>query len=1625
MDDDLSEIDSNYLDDVQDKNNYPILAPSGKENYKKRESEEESKEMRRENRKNKKNANSNYKRKNQSDNYIGTDNDNQKTTQRKLQTERDEDDEFSSENKENIKIEDLDKQSEDENKIKERIKKEYNKYKINRYPKEGSNDNDCGSLGPNKLTIILRAFLYNVFRPIYLFLLLATFISFDKNYSDLEHGKNIYIPFILYGFLVGICILIECVEEIKGQNRLIFFNEKIKYQKITDGKVLKIPGKNIQRGDVIVVNGGDPVPCDMIIVDSSVNTIPLYFSNETLTGNFNFSVRLIKKNIIQSFTKVKKIFRVRFTEFFKEYQEQEKERLKEEENRIPKSHIVYEDFLERNGIMTQKEEDKKIQEENRRILNQLKFNQSNKLFEKLKFDQYFKFMSKNLFKGNFYLPKDMTKPTYYVELSFKEENDDKNKNKIFEINQKNICYCGERVKNAKWFMGIAMCVADDSKPLREIRDSFNSLFVYFERRQTYFEKEINYYFYILLIILVILSVISGIINVRFGQNVNTIDYDAVKKFWDMFLKYFSMMHTLIPYSIFIVLDTVFLFQKYYVNTDIELLNKNGTIMKDSKKIQDLGKVDLILTNQSGTLTKNERYFRYCVIAEGCYEYRNDGKPSSLNSKKNYKKALTFKDYEMLQSSSIRKGSGIIDSVAYKGYIVRSLQDPNTCYYFDRTEKLIEEFWKGFALCHDAVPVYNKNNLYTEYYLEDKHKDEVKFFSNNEDDSVLVEIAAKQGFTFYMDEKNTSLFMGDGTPTKENNKYYNFTKCDCEIIMGEYGEKKEKLIFPAKKLGHLKLSKSRKRESVIVKEQNLIKLFVKGPIEEVMNRIIYDETPKQLANSMRNWIGTVQEETGYRAFILGMRVLTYDEYKTFVDCCIGAFNDDIDTTFRINKVIDSLESSLTLLGACFIEDIYPKKIGHFISNIKSAGIKIWNLTGDKVPISYNIGLTTGIINPKNETIIAEVNQEALLEMEIREQRKEKGLNELDGKLKENENKENNEKKEEEESVTEDIGSVDFDDDNNESESKKNKRKIQNKIEQVLKSFNDEFIKMERNAPLIDYTNKFDIVIDSLSFREILKNPLNIKSFFDKAILANSLTFCEFTANDKRDLVKHFKNYIKDIKNITSYTILGIGNGFNDIGMLRECDISVGINNGINKYTSINVDKFMDLPRLILFHGINNLKRNVGILELMISRHFIFGFIFFLYGIHVDFSNIYIIRTEYIYISLFALNLFGPFLKGIFDINLFYFYDKKEKIEGLDDVAYNTTMNRQIVKNKNDKDNEYVKEIKDKHEQYRNRMFKRILDKASKYVYYQKNLSLVESGSEHVPYKKYMTIKKFIVLVVKSMVICVINHYMTYGTTEAGINILTNKGDMLDFERLQTALWTNHTFIIFIENEIFTNFYTIYRVVEIILFFIIYIIVYFVYPHKGDNEIDSFPLFLNFLLVVSFCSLINFGIYIVENLFDGTIIYKLRNMKQSDKHLEEMKELVNYKDEDSEEEEELVQKEETKQNDLERIDEVEEVDDIMGDIQTITEEISAIKSEDTKSKVVINRINNKTFYNVKDNGEKKKMERKLDGLFDRYLIKKKEIKDRQVKDTIDSMNNNDNNVVIKIKDDNIKKKKLKYV
>ena len=1530
--------------------------------------------------------------------------------------------------------------------IEEQLNQNYEKNIINSNQGEGYDTNIASSLNPGKCFIVMRTILYNLIRPVYLYLLAICIILCFPDYSDLP----IIVSMIIYLIIIITSIIIEINEEKNAINNLIFFDQSSQYDKITNNNVIKIPGKNVQKNDILVIKKDTICPCDMIIIDSSANSLPLFFQSDYLTGDYGFTIRVIKKKLSKKFTEIKKTFDQYFSEFIKNLESEEIKKMLDEQKKIKQSQLIYKDFLERNDLMVPEEEEKKLEKERQKKLFESKFDPNNKIYEDLKRQEYYKYLSENLFQGYYYTPKEEKKlSNLYLELQFQDEKDDP---QIFEINKKHMCFCGEKVTNADWVIGIVVNVGEEVKPLKQINKEFGSLSFYFEKRKKLLEVEINIYFYILLTILLFFSVIAGLVHMIYVTNIDGI-YNSedknrhpkspIKNFYHSFLEYLVLMHNIIPYPVFFTLEIVLIFQKLYINSDLDIINKNHKILTDSKMIEDLGKIDLLLTDKTGTLTRNERYFRYCVIADGCYEYKDEninGKKLALKTlPKNYKKVLTFTDYDMINSSSFEKGNGIIDSVQYDGYVVRSVQNFNECIYLDRTEKLIEEFWKAIALCHDAIPVFNKNNLFNDFYLDEETKYEKKYFSNSGDNTNLVEMASRQGFTFFMDEKNTGIYVGDGIQTQENNKFFNFKNINCEIILGSPGPEAPKLSLPITRLCHLKFHNLRKRESVIVRDGKYIKLYIKGPSDEIIPRIIESYTPKKVITNSKNWLNVV-ENTGCRAFVVAMRILTEDEYKVFKDCFFEAHSDKIDTKIRINKVIDSLESDLTLLGGAFIEDYLPEKIREAVDNIKKAGIKIWTVTGDKVANSYNVGLATGIIKKFNEIIIAEVNQEALIEKQNEEKNLMKDINQ---RIADTINNKNNNKESDNNNNT----------DNNNKELKEKQRKqqlqknLEKRVETVLKSFNAELKRMQKNSSLVHYANKFDIVIDALSFREISKSEKNIKNFFDRAMLANSLTFCEFNSNDKRLLVKNFRNYIKGVKGIESFTMMGIGDGFNDIEFLKEVDIGVGLNNGINKFTKINLDNFYDLSRLIMFHGINNLKRNVEIVEILLVRHFIFGFIFFLYGIHCLFSNVYIIPTGDIFIALFVLNLFGPFLKGIFDINVYYFYDKKEKIEKKDIIEINNELDSENRSNESDyeknkrkaeeyKDEDYQKEMKEKEEKIRNKMFKKIFDNSFKYIYLEKNNSMIESGSEHVPYKKYITIKKFIFLVLKSIFFALINFYATFGSLEASHNIIDLNGNMIDFRRLQITLWSNYCFIIFFENLIFTYYFTVYKLVELIFFVLIYIIIFILYQKKdtnSSNPFNSLLLVLNFLLIVLVCSFVNFWIYIVNHLFDNGVVYKLRYMKILDKYLDEMKEIAEYKEELEEESDEndvllfnktKKNKDKDKFNILEIINEDNDSeknkDKDFGKINNMdlfnAKELSSINNNNNfqfeydmsndmnnNNKIVINR-KKRGFNESQRNFNDMDIDQKFVENFNKNLIQKKEIQNSQYQYSINLMKQN---------------------
>ena len=69
--------------------------------------------------------------------------------------------------------------------------------------------------------------------------------------------------------------------------------------------------------------------------------------------------------------------------------------------------------------------------------------------------------------------------------------------------------------------------------------------------------------------------------------------------------------------------------------------------------------------------------------------------------------------------------------------------------------------------------------------------------------------------------------------------------------------------------------------------------------------------------------------------------------------------------HIAKVQNELEREMDFLGVTGVEDKLQENVELTIESLKSAGIQIWMLTGDKVETATNIAISTGLKARKNQ------------------------------------------------------------------------------------------------------------------------------------------------------------------------------------------------------------------------------------------------------------------------------------------------------------------------------------------------------------------------------------------------------------------------------------------------------------------------------------------------------------------------------------------------------------------------------------------------------------------------------------------------------------------------------------
>lgn len=88
-------------------------------------------------------------------------------------------------------------------------------------------------------------------------------------------------------------------------------------------------------------------------------------------------------------------------------------------------------------------------------------------------------------------------------------------------------------------------------------------------------------------------------------------------------------------------------------------------------------------------------------------------------------------------------------------------------------------------------------------------------------------------------------------------------------------------------------------------------------------------------------------------------------------------------------------------------------------------------------------------------------------------------------------------------------------------------------------------------------------------------------------------------------------------------LAVGDGGNDVSMLKQSDIGIAINNQYDSQalnaSDFVVNKFEDIKRLIFYHGREFYRKNAYLIIFCFYKNFYFVFFNIYYNVYANFSG----------------------------------------------------------------------------------------------------------------------------------------------------------------------------------------------------------------------------------------------------------------------------------------------------------------------------------------------------------------------------------------------------------------------
>ncbi|XP_053539167.1 phospholipid-transporting ATPase IF isoform X2 [Ictalurus punctatus] len=282
------------------------------------------------------------------------------------------------------------------------------------------------------------------------------------------------------------------------------------------------------------------------------------------------------------------------------------------------------------------------------------------------------------------------------------------------LGPENLLLRGARLKNTKEIYGVAVYTGMESKMALNYKCK--------SQKRSAVEKSMNTFLIIYLVILLFEAVLSTILKYAwqaeekwdepfYNQKTETErNSSKILQFISDFLAFLVLYNFIIPISLYVTVEMQKFLGSFFIGWDLDLYHEESdqkAQVNTSDLNEELGQVEYVFTDKTGTLTENEMQFREC----------------SINGVK----------YQEINSRLVPEG------------MTEDVLDAGSVSHLSREEEL---FLKAVSLCHTVQISYDQADGVSDPFSHaNGFTCQMEYYASSPDEKALVEATKRMGIAF--------------------------------------------------------------------------------------------------------------------------------------------------------------------------------------------------------------------------------------------------------------------------------------------------------------------------------------------------------------------------------------------------------------------------------------------------------------------------------------------------------------------------------------------------------------------------------------------------------------------------------------------------------------------------------------------------------------------------------------------------------------------------------------------------------------------------------------------------------------------------------------------------------------